>query len=143
MGHVTKTAIVPYDAARMYDLVNDIESYPEFLPWCTEAAVYNRLEASLTATVSLAMGKIKQTFTTQNTMQPGRRIDVHLISGPFRYLNGYWIFEDLGDNRCRIELKMDFEFKNKLLRIALHPVFTQFMNALVGAFSTRARQIYG
>ncbi len=92
MGSVNKTANVPYTKEQMYDLVNDIESYPEFLPWCTDARVFNRKEESLSATVTLATGKIRQTFTTENRMQVGRRIDIKLISGPFNYLTGYCAF---------------------------------------------------
>jgi ribosome-associated toxin RatA of RatAB toxin-antitoxin module len=143
VGSVKKTANVPYTAEQMYALVNDIESYPEFLTWCTDAKVYNRKDDSLTATVSLATGKIKQTFTTENMMQAGRRIDVKLISGPFNYLNGYWKFQNTADNYCHIELKMEFEFKNKVLKFALNAVFNKFMNSLVGSFSKRARKVYG
>ena len=143
VSSVSKSAIVSYSAGQMYSLVNDIESYPEFLPWCTGAAVYNRSDDKLSASVSLAAGKIKQTFTTENSMQAGRRIDVNLISGPFRYLKGYWTFEDIGEDLCRIHLEMDFEFKSRLLQFTLSPVFNQFMNSLVGAFTKRAKKIYG
>lgn len=143
MGNISKSAVVPYTAEQMYSLVNDIEAYPEFLPWCTEAAVYNRTDTGLQASVSLATGKISQTFTTENTMQPGKRIDVRLISGPFSFLNGNWSFENVGNNLCRIDLHMDFEFKNRLLKLALGAVFTQFMSRLVSSFVERAEKIHG
>lgn len=143
MSSVTKTANVSFSAERMYDLVNDIESYPEFLPWCTEAKVYERADQSLKAEVSLATGKIRQSFTTENIMDPGRRIDIKLVSGPFKYLNGYWTFQDTGDQQCHIRLSMDFEFKNKLLKLTLNPIFNQFVNSLVGAFTQRAESVYG
>lgn len=143
MSSVSKSAVVPYTAEQMYNLVNDIDAYPEFLPWCTAAVVHSRAVDRLTASVSLATGKLKQTFTTENRMQPGQRIEVTLISGPFKYLQGYWIFENTGNKLCRIELKMDFEFKNTLLKLTLGAVFNQFMNSLVGAFITRAKQVYG
>lgn len=143
MSSVSKTAVVPYTPVQMYDLVNDIESYPEFLPGCTGASVHHRTETGLTASVSLATGRIKQTFTTENTMQPGRRIDVRLISGPFSHLNGSWTFEPVGGSLCRIELQMNFEFKNRLLKMTLSPVFNQFLSKLVGAFVERAETIYG
>ena len=142
MGTVSKSANVPYTAEQMYDLVNDIESYPEFLPWCTEAEVFNRTDESLIATVSLATGRLKQSFTTENTMQGGERIDVKLIKGPFKQLSGFWKFENTVDNNCRIELNMDFEFKNRILKFTLSAVFNQFMNSLVGSFSKRAKQVY-
>lgn len=143
MGIINKSAVVPYSAEQMYSLVNNIEAYPEFLPLCTSAVVSDRTDSSLTASVSLAKGKIKQTFTTVNTMQPGKRIDVKLISGPFSHLNGSWKFEDAGNYLCHIDLHMDFEFRNKLLKLALGPVFNQFMAMLVSSFVNRAKIIYG
>ncbi len=143
MGNINKSAVVSYSAEQMYSLVNDIESYPEFLPWCTSAAIYDRTDTRLTASVSLATGKIKQTFTTENTMQPGRQIDVKLISGPFSHLNGRWKFDNVGDNLCQIDLHMDFEFRNRLLKLALGLVFNQFMSRLVSSFVDRANTVYG
>ncbi len=142
MGIVTKCAEVPYTAEQMYNLVNDIESYPEFLPWCTDARVYNRTETSLNASVSLETGKIKQSFSTENTMEFGKRIDVKLISGPFKYLTGYWQFNNIDDHRCQITLNMEFEFKNKLLKLTLKYFFNKFIDSLVGAFTDRARVKY-
>jgi ribosome-associated toxin RatA of RatAB toxin-antitoxin module len=143
VGSVRKSANVPYTAEQMYDLVNDIETYPEFLPRCTGAKVFDRKDDSLTATVFLSSGKIKQTFTTENLMQVGERIDVKLISGPFKYLSGYWKFQNTGEKYCHIELKMDFEFKNKLLKLTLAAVFNLFINSLIGSFTERAKQTYG
>ena len=142
MGNVSKTASVSYTAEQMYGLVNDIESYPEFLPWCTDAVIFSQTDSELTASVSLATGKLKQTFTTKNKMEPGHRIDINLISGPFKYLRGFWQFDDVRDGVCHVELYMEFEFKNKVLKIMLSSVFTQFMNSLVSSFIKRARQIY-
>lgn len=142
VNHVSKSALVPYTAEQMYALVNDIESYPQFLPWCTGATVASREEKKLTASVSLATGRLKQTFSTVNTMEPGRRIDVKLISGPFRYLQGYWKFEDKGAGQCHISLEMNFEFRNTLLKLTLTPVFSQFMNSLMDSFIRRAGAIY-
>jgi len=143
VGNISKTAVVPYTAEQMFALVNDIEAYPEFLPWCTGASVTNRSATCLTASVSLATGMIKQTFTTENTMRPGRQIDVRLISGPFSYLNGSWRFEPAGAGLCRIELDMNFEFRSKLLKLTLSPVFNRFMNSLVSSFVGRAGKIHG
>jgi len=140
---IKKSAVVPYSADQMYVLVNDIESYPEFLPWCSEARVFERSKTRLKASVSMASGSIKQSFSTENTMRPGRRIDVRLLSGPFRYLNGCWQFEPLEDGRCRISLEMHFEFKNRLLKLTLNKVFNRIIDSLVGSFSERARQVYG
>ncbi len=143
MSTIIKSAIVPYSAEQMYSLVNDIDSYPHFLPWCTQAVVSDRSDTRLTASVSLASGKIAQTFTTENRMEPGKRIDVKLVSGPFSHLDGSWQFNDIGNNLCQIDLKMDFEFKNRLLKMALSPVFNQFMARLVSSFVDRANNEFG
>lgn len=97
----------------------------------------------MTASISLAKGKIRQTFTTRNTLLPGRRIEVSLLKGPFKHLEGYWLFEPKDDNSCCIYIRMDFEFKNYLMRIALEKIFTHIVNTLIETFTRRADQIYG
>lgn len=143
MGVITKTAVVPFTAEEMYALVNDVEAYPSYLPWCTAAQVHSRSDEKMNASVSLAVGKVKQSFTTENTMQPGKRIDVRLVSGPFKYLRGHWIFDVAGERSCRISLQMDFEFKSRLLKLALDKLFNHIMHSLIDAFTERARQLYG
>lgn len=143
MGTVTKSANVPYTAEQMYALVNDIESYPEFLPWCTDTKVFNRKRESLTATVLLSAGKIKQEFSTENMMLEGKQINVSLVSGPFKNLTGYWKFQNTTENFCYIELRMDFEFKSKILKLTLNVMFNKFMNSLVESFTKRAEKMYG
>lgn len=135
--------MVPYSAEEMYALVNDIESYPDFLPWCSEARIHTRDGNRLTASISLATAGIRQTFSTENILQPSRRIDVRLVSGPFSRLDGYWEFEPAGDRMCRVQLALDFEFKNTVLKLALSRVFNYIVNSLVDAFTRRAEQIYG
>ena len=143
MNQVRRTAIVPFSADQMYALVNDIESYPEFLPWCSDARVLTRQDDTLTASVSMALGRIRHTFTTANTMQPGRQIAVRLLSGPFRHLEGTWNLTPAGEHACEIRLEMQFEFKNRLLELSFAKVFSQIVNSLVSAFTRRAGQIYG
>jgi ribosome-associated toxin RatA of RatAB toxin-antitoxin module len=143
MKQVQKTAIVPFTTEQMYALVNDIEAYPEFLPWCSEARVLSRRDNALTASVTMALGRIRQTFSTSNTMQPGRRIAVQLLEGPFRQLRGGWEFIPAGQGACEIRLDMGFEFKTRLLELTLGKVFGQIVNSLVGAFTRRAHHVYG
>jgi len=140
---ISKAAVVPYTSEEMYVLVNDIESYPMFLPWCTAAKILSQQEDSLTAKLSLALGKIKQSFTTENTMQEGSRIDIRLIEGPFKQLSGYWRFIQEGEQSCHIHLHMHFEFKNKIIKHALGKAFYKVMDTLVESFVKRAQQIYG
>ncbi len=143
MTEISRTTLVPYTSDEMYVLVNDIESYPSFLPWCTEAKILSQQEESLTATLSMALGKIKQSFTTENTMQDGSRIDIQLIEGPFKHLSGYWRFIQENEQSCHIHLHMHFEFKNKIIKQTLGRAFYKVMDTLVESFVQRAQQIYG
>ncbi len=143
MTEISKTAVVPYTPSEMYALVNDIESYPVFLPWCTAAKITRKKDESLVATLSLAMGKIKQSFTTENTMREGSRIDMRLIEGPFKHLTGYWKFNPEDEQSCHIQLHMNYEFKNKIIKYTLGKMFYTVMNTLVESFVQRAQQVYG
>ena len=143
MTEISKTTLVPYTSNEMYVLVNDIESYPSFLPWCTEAKILSQQEESLTATLSMALGKIKQSFTTENTMQDGSRIDIQLIEGPFKHLSGYWRFIQEDEQSCHIHLHMHFEFKNKIIKHTLGKAYYKVMDTLVESFVQRAQQVYG
>lgn len=127
----------------MYALVNDIRSYPQFLRWCTNADIVDATDTHLRATLFIEAGKIRQSFTTENTMQAGRQINMRLVKGPFRFLTGCWKFEPLGEQQCRVALDIEFEFKNKLLKLALNHTFSHIMNHMVESFSQRAREIYG
>jgi len=140
---IHKSAVVPYSAEAMYALVNDIDAYPEFLPWCRDTAVRNRSDTHLQATLTLEAGKIRQSFTTENTMQPGRMIEMRLLEGPFKYLTGCWRFEPLSPRACNVRLDIQFEFKNKVLKLALNKVFKHILVSLVDSFIERAREIHG
>lgn len=127
----------------MYELVNDVEAYSSFLPWCTGSSIISQGEDYMTASITLSKGKIRQTFTTRNTLLPGRRIEVSLLKGPFKHLEGYWLFEPEGESSCTVYIKMDFEFKNKIVKLALDKIFTRIINTLIETFTRRADQIYG
>jgi ribosome-associated toxin RatA of RatAB toxin-antitoxin module len=143
MTVINKSALVPFRAEEMYALVNDVEAYPEFLPWCESVQVLFRTHDSLQATLGIAQGKLKQSFTTRNSMEEGRRITMRLVEGPFKHLNGTWVFTPLGSNGCDISLHMEFEFSNSLVRLAFGQVFSQVANSLVDAFCKRAPEKYG
>jgi ribosome-associated toxin RatA of RatAB toxin-antitoxin module len=140
---IKKSALVLYSAADMYALVNDIESYPQFLPWCRSASTADRTEDSLRATIEMAKGGVHKTFTTSNRMQKHKMIDIRLVEGPFKRLEGYWRFDPLRADACKVALDMEFEFSNQILRVAIEPVFKQIANSLVDAFCKRAVEIYG
>ena len=135
--------MVPFTSDQMFALVNDVESYPGFLPWCSAAEIEDAGENHLIATITLSWGKIQQSVTTRNTLQPGRRIDMELVRGPLRQLSGAWRFDDVAGGHCRVSLDMDFEFKNKILKLALDKAFGHLTYSSVDAFRNRARQVYG
>jgi ribosome-associated toxin RatA of RatAB toxin-antitoxin module len=140
---IHKNTVVPYSAGEIYALVNDIEAYPDFLPWCRAALVHEKTDTRLLATVALEAGKIRQSFTTENTMQPERAIDMRLVEGPFKFLSGHWRFDPRSEQSCAIILDIEFEFKNKLLKLALSSTFNRIMDSLVESFTRRAGEIYG
>jgi ribosome-associated toxin RatA of RatAB toxin-antitoxin module len=141
--HISKSAIVPYSCEQMYQLVNQIDKYPQFLNWCSSADILNQTEQEITASVSINKNTFKQTFTTLNTLTPNVRIDMQLKDGPFKQLNGAWIFTSLNDNACKINLELEFSFASKLVDMVIAPVFTSISNTQLDAFIERAKQIYG
>tara|TARA_R110002111_G_scaffold229599_1_gene290887 strand:- start:782 stop:1186 length:405 start_codon:yes stop_codon:yes gene_type:complete len=133
-----------YTPEQMYNLVNDVEAYPHFLPWCRGSEIISQTDDEICASLDLAKGGIHHVFSTRNRLVHGKSIDIALIDGPFKHLEGHWQFAMIGDNQgCRVQLDMDFEFSNKLISLALGPIFTQISGSLVDAFCKRAREIYG
>ena len=141
--NVSKTVLVPYTPGEMYALVADVPSYPDFLPWCSRARVANEKDGRVRATIELAYGGLRHTFTTRNRMQPDQRIELQLVDGPFHRLEGYWRFEPWGERGCRVSLVLEYEFSNWLLTMTIAPVFTPIANSLVDAFHLRATTTYG
>ena len=142
MTVIKRSAEVPFTPAQMYTLVNEVEKYPEFLPWCESSTVHSRGEDEVRATLCLAKGKLRKSFTTHNRMQTDKMVEVKLVSGPFKHLEGFWRFEALPNNRCRVSLDLEFEFVNRLLSIAIGPLFNQVANTLVDNFVKRAQDLY-
>ncbi|MCM2131487.1 type II toxin-antitoxin system RatA family toxin [Larsenimonas rhizosphaerae] len=143
MPTVTQSALVKHSDRRMFDLVNDIESYPEFLPGCRAANVVDEGENYRTGRLTLAKGGVEQSFTTRNTLHAPSRIDLSLVDGPFKQLSGQWHFREMGENACRVEFSMSFEFSNRLLSMAFSRLFQQVTKQQVDAFVKRAEQVYG
>jgi ribosome-associated toxin RatA of RatAB toxin-antitoxin module len=140
---VRKSALVPYSATQMFALVDDIESYPRFLPWCRSTRVLSRNDDEVQATIELAKGGVHKAFTTCNRLQQDKMIEIRLVEGPFRHLEGYWRFEPLSQAACKVSLDLEFEFSNTLLRMAIGPIFHQMANSFVDAFCKRAVEVYG
>jgi ribosome-associated toxin RatA of RatAB toxin-antitoxin module len=140
---ISKNALVPYSAAEMYSLVNDVDSYSAFLPWCRSSKVLSQDEDVQRATIEIAHGSLSKSFTTCNRLQKNKMIEMRLEQGPFRHLEGFWRFDTLGERACKVSLDLDFEFSSKLVGMAMGPVFSQIANSLVDAFSKRAVDVYG
>ncbi|MCC7219900.1 MAG: type II toxin-antitoxin system RatA family toxin [Candidatus Contendobacter sp.] len=143
MATVKKSALILYSAAEMYALVSDIEAYPEFLPWCRSAQILSRSEDEVRAVIEMVKGRVHKSFSTINRMQHHKMIDIRLLEGPFRRLEGYWRFDPLRVDASKVSLDMEFEFASSLLRMAVEPVFKQIANSLVDAFCKRAVDLYG
>lgn len=143
MAHVSRSALVPYSTEQMFALVDDIKAYPDFLPWCRSAEEIQRSDDAVEASIEIAKGAINKTFTTRNHMQDYQQIEMELVEGPFEHLHGFWRFEALKPDACKVSLEMDFEFGNRLVGMAVGPVFNQVANTLVDSFVERARQVYG
>lgn len=144
MSQIKRSALVHYSPGEMYALVNDVERYPAFLPWCRSTRLLESTETEMKATIEIARGALNQAFTTHNIMDPGRRIEIRLVDGPFRKLHGFWRFTPLKrENTCKVELDLEYVFDSGLMSIAARPVFAQIANSLVDAFTRRAVEVYG
>ena len=143
MTTINKHALVPYHASQMFALVDEVEKYSEFLPWCKSTTVLSRDEDEVRASIEIAHKGLHKSFTTCNRNQKNKMIEMRLLEGPFRHLEGFWRFDDLSDSGCKVSLDLDFEFSNMLLGFAVGPIFNQIANSLVDAFCSRAHQVYG
>ncbi|EPN9631932.1 type II toxin-antitoxin system RatA family toxin [Cronobacter sakazakii] len=142
MPQISRTALVPYSAEQMYKLVNDVKSYPEFLPGCVGSRVLESSTGQMTAAVEVSKAGISKTFTTRNTLISNQSILMHLVDGPFKKLMGGWKFTPLTEDACQIEFNLDFEFTNKLIELAFGRVFKELASSMVQAFSQRAKEVY-
>lgn len=142
MPVINQSALVPYTANEMFSLVADVESYPQFLPWCERAWIVSRNGAVTRAGMAVRKGRVHYSFLTDSIATPPQRLEVHLAEGPFRRLEGDWTFATnaLG---CRVSLVLDFEFESRLVGAALAPVFKLMTSTLVNSFHERAVTVYG
>ena len=134
---------MPYSAREMFQLVDDVEAYPQFLPWCSSAQVTSLDGDTMEAALELHKGNLSKSFTTRNRRREHDSIDIALVGGPFRHLQGGWRFEDLGEDGSRVSLNLDFEFDSLLVDLAIGGFFEETCNSLVDAFTRRAAALYG
>jgi len=157
MKHVRKSVLLWYSARQMYDLVTQVQAYPEFLPWCDRAEVLELSERGMTARLGLAFSGLRHAFTTCNTHEPGRLVTVELVDGPFSLLQGRWVFTPVRGtpadaasptggaepSSCRVELDLRYALRAGPLELVLSPVFDRVANTLVDCFVQRAEVVYG
>lgn len=143
MPIVERSALVTYTPSQMFALVNDVARYPEFLPWCVDGRAEEVAGNERLATVKIARGLLQAEFTTRNTLQRDTQILMQLVHGPFRDLKGLWRFDPLGEHGCKVQFRVEFEFKNRLTATAFNAIFETLCSTIVDAFAQRAQKIYG
>jgi ribosome-associated toxin RatA of RatAB toxin-antitoxin module len=142
MAVVEKSVLLPFSAEQMFVLVDNVADYPQFLPWCGGTSVTVLDESRVRATVEINYHHVKQSFTTENVRAAPQRIDIALLDGPFKHLDGCWQFIALAPTACKIEFRLNYEFSNKLLEKVVGPVFHYIASTFVEAFIKRAEQVY-
>jgi ribosome-associated toxin RatA of RatAB toxin-antitoxin module len=143
MRKVKRSALVPYSAMEMFSLVDDIDAYAEFLPWCNHSVVLSRNDSIVDASLEVHKGALSKTFSTRNRNSPFEAIDISLIGGPFRHLAGGWQFESLGESGSKVMLDLEFQFDSRFVDAMFGSFFEETCNSLVDAFIDRAMSIYG
>lgn len=140
---IQRSALVMHSAERMFDLVNDVESYSDFLPWCGGSEELGRTDSEVVGSVTIAFKGIRKTFVTRNTLTPKSKTELALVEGPFSNLSGTWVFTPIGSESSRVELNLEFDFANKLVGKVVGPVFRGIADSMVDSFCKRADQLYG
>jgi ribosome-associated toxin RatA of RatAB toxin-antitoxin module len=143
MAVVHKSVFLGYSAQQMFDLVDRVEDYPKFLPWCGGVEIRERGEHSVVASVGINFHGVKQSFTTSNVNTPPTEIKMNLVDGPFKTLHGTWTFKPLREDACKVELDLQYEFSSRLLEQVIGPVFGMIANSMVDSFCKRAETVYG
>lgn len=140
---IKRNALLPYTAKEMFELVDDIEAYSSFLPWCSASHIIRREGNEVEATLELTWSGMHKSFTTKNSLTPYERIDINLVQGPFKHLEGIWTFVPMGERGCKVNLELDFELTGHFLDKIFQPIFSHIANSLVDLFTKRAVEVYG
>ena len=143
MAQVNKSALVPFSAEQMYNLVEKVDDYHTFLPWCSDSKQLEREGDVIIGTVTISKGRVTKAFTTRNTLHKNKLIEIELVNGPFKQLHGAWKFDVLKENACKVSLDLEYEFSSKLLSLVIGPVFNQVANSMVDSFVKQAKVAYG
>ncbi|MAR00525.1 MAG: ubiquinone-binding protein [Oceanospirillaceae bacterium] len=143
MTHISRSALVMHSAERMFDLVNDVKRYPEFLQGCQSTRVIAENDTMIEAELTLAKAGFEQSFTTRNSLRRPDLMTIQLVDGPFSRFTGTWTFQTLSEDACKVTLELDFEMANRLTGMAMATVFKQVAGMMVDSFVKRANEIYG
>lgn len=141
MPSINRSALVPYSAQNMYALINDIEQYPDYVPGCTKVEIVSNTAHTVTAKLFVEKSGVVNSFTTRNTLVENESIKMELVDGPFRFLEGIWEIKSLAEDACKVDLNLEFEFKNKLVGMAFGRVFKDIIESMMQAFVQRAKQL--
>lgn len=142
MSQICRSALVHFSAEQMFELVDDIDNYRLFVPFCKDSKILSRSNDKVTAELLIAKSGIAKSFTTCNKLNRPNSIELSLVNGPFSSLNGEWTFTELSDEACKIELDLEFEFSNKLATLAFAKIFNLLVESMVSAFTKRAQELY-
>jgi len=143
MAVIKRSALVPHTPRQMFELVNNIEDYPRFLPWCRESKIIAQTEQEVEGSIEIAWSGIHKHFTTHNSLHPYERINIKLVEGPLRQLEGAWNFIAMGETGCKVDLHLEFELPASFINKLVEPIFNHIANSLVDAFCKRAAEVYG
>jgi ribosome-associated toxin RatA of RatAB toxin-antitoxin module len=143
MRKVDRSALVPYSAQQMFALVEDIERYPQFVPWVVGSRIISRTDTEIVGQLEMERAGIRERFTTRNVLTASREIRLQLVAGPFKTLEGRWTFEPIAERGCKVSLSIQFEFSNPVLSLVLSSSFEKNCAQLIDAFVARARTSYG
>lgn len=143
MTVIKRHALVPYSPRQMFELVNGVEEYPRFLPWCKSSHILSQSENHLEATLELVWSGFHKSFTTRNELKPYEQMEIKLVKGPFRLLEGKWSFIDLNGQGCKVNLDLEFELTGNVVDKMFQPIFNHIANSLVESFCKRAQEVYG
>ncbi|MDN4016800.1 type II toxin-antitoxin system RatA family toxin [Zwartia panacis] len=143
MHSVERSVLVPHSASQMFDLVADVEKYPEFMPWCGGASVSARDEKGMQASITISLAGIKQTFTTRNTHEYPTCIELELVDGPFSVLKGKWQFLALSEDACKVLFTLNYAFSNRALETLVGPIFNRIATSFIDSFTQRAQVCFG
>jgi len=143
MPTINRSALVMHSVEQMYELINDVLSYPKFLPDCSDSKIVEQDEDHMTASLLVNKGGIKKWFTTKNVLTENKSVKLQLVDGPFKQLTGNWVLTELSEEACKISLELEYEFSSKMFDMAFGRVFNGIANNMVQAFTQRAKEVYG